>query len=239
MKTLIVLQFYEGDKAQARRLTELMTWLETSKVESAGVLLAPRFDCCAEDEWVGQVARRFDVDVHVGRRRAYGWPFGPNELWYDTTQWIYESELFRRYDTALFMEPDAVPLVPGWIPELQAAWRAAERPCVVMGHLHEYAAGRPHVNGNAMFSLDKSFLWSVVRKHGGNPAVGWDVEFAPIFFQQGARNTPLIRNLYAHPTIGKAEFEAQIMNGCVFLHGVKDLSVQQLVRERVTQLRRA
>lgn len=235
MKTLVVLQFYDGDKAQARRLTELLCSMEDKLNNQAAVLLASRFDCDIEDEWVTQVARRFPVFTHRGRRRAYGWPFGPNELWYDTVQWIYESEYFSGYDNALFTEPDATPLVRGWIPKLQHAWSKADRPCFVMGHLHDYAAGRPHINGNAMFSLDRKFLWSIVKKHGGSPSVGWDVEYAPHFFAWGARNTPLIRNCYARPTLEQASFDYLIRGGCVFLHGVKDLSVQRMVKRSLTR----
>ena len=234
-KTLLVLQFYEGDKAQGKHLTELICALQRGMSQEAGVLLACRYDATIEDDWVYQVARKFNVDTHTGRRRAHGWPFGPNELWYDTIQWLYENKAtgrFNQYDHALFLEPDDAPMCANWIEKIREGWAAADQPCYVMGHIHDYAAGQTHVNGNAVFSLDEKFLFSIVRKHGGAPGVGWDVEWSPHFFKWGTRNTPLIRNCYARNTLDEASFEFLRSQGCVMVHGVKDLSVLALTRKK-------
>jgi len=235
-KTLIVLQFYEGDKAQGRHLTDLMCGLQRAKCQVADIMLACRFDATIGDDWVEGIARRFNVHTHTGRRRAYGWPFGPNELWYDTIQWIYENRQagnLRQYDTALFMEPDDAPLHEDWIQAIRDGWRDAHKPCYVMGHIHDFAAGQSHVNGNAMFSLDDKFLHSIVKKHGGAPNVGWDVVWSPHFFKWGTRNTPLIRNCYARTTLEKASWDLLRSEGCVMVHGVKDLSALALTREHI------
>jgi len=223
-KTLLIIQYYKGDAALARKMIDLIVDFQAGVSEEAGVMLATRFDTPADNQLVQKISRRFHVYTHTGRRRGVGWPAGPNDLWFDTMQYLHEMKQAGRlqeYDHAVCMEADDCPTSPDWITRLRAAWGAAQ-PCAVMGHIHEFAANQPHVNGNCVLSLEPAFLKRVAKVCGCGPDIGWDCVMAPLFFHLGAVNTPLIRNLYARPTLSRSEFLNLKATGCAMIHGVKD-----------------
>lgn len=236
MRTLLLLQFYNGDLALARKLLRLMLDFQPGVSEESGVMLAARFDTKIPQAMVEETARHFHVYTHVSRRRATGWPFGSNELWFDSMQRIHEmrtNKQLRDYDTVLCLEADDAPLQRDWIARLRQGWREAQKPCVVMGHMHPFGSrpGEVHINGNALFSLDSKFLKQIVRAGGCAPNMGWDCAMAPLFFREGGRNTPLIRNWYGRKSVSKGEIESLRGQGCVLLHGVKDGSALKWSRE--------
>ena len=233
-KILLALQYWEQDKAQAMQVARLIADMETRLSDRADFLFVSRFDCAHDMETIGYVSRKFKVRHHVSRRRATGWPFGPNELWFETMQFCYEHtvehERIPQYKAILTFEADATPLCPNWISILSDAWDET-RPANTVGALLQHPG--PHVNGNALFSCDTGFMHWVVRQVSGcTPHGGWDYVLAPRFKEWGWKNCNAIRSWWKTPTLAREQFEPLYPQGVCFLHGVKDDSVIRMVREK-------
>ncbi len=232
MKTLLAIQYFDKEWPLVYQLAQTMCAFQPELSQNAGVLFSARFDSKIPDYAVKEVSRHFHVYTHISRRRAAGWPFGCNELWFDTMQWLYEMQVagsFLDYDTVMCLEADDTPLWPDWVARLRATWAALPSPKVAMGHVvPDYTR---HINGNAMFSLEKRFMSGIVRIGGCRPDIGWDCMMAPFFFRQGGYDTPAIRSWYAKKTITKEEIQRLKNDGCVLLHGVKDGSGLKWAKE--------
>jgi len=233
-KILLALQFWDGDKAQAMRVARLIADLETRMSDRADFLFVSRFDCPHDLDTIGYVARKFKVRHHVSRRRATGWPFGPNELWFETMQYAYEHTIddkrIPEYKAVLTFEADALPLCPNWIPMLSDAFDQSQPACIV-GALLKYPG--LHVNGNALFSCEQNFShWISRQVTGCTPHGGWDYVLAPRFKEWGWKDCALMRSWWKTPTLQREQFEQLQAQGVAFLHGIKDGSALDMVREK-------
>lgn len=231
-KILIVLQFCPHDKQQAVELAKLIADLQVGHSDQADFLLASRYDTSADGPTVSHLSRKFDTYTHVCRRQASGWPYGPNELWFDTMSYIYEMRTVSKlpdYKAVLCVEPDSCPLRVDWVDALRAAWDSAGKN--IVGCLCPYP--RPHINGNAMFSGEMEFLQWVRDLVGCSPHAGWDVLLASKFEKKGWADTPLIFNMYKTPTIDPATMDFFLDAELAILHGVKDLSAIRYARRRL------
>ncbi len=232
-KILLAIQFWEGDKAQAMKVARLIADLETRHSDRADFLFVSRFDCPHDLETISYVSRKFNVRHHISRRRAVGWPFGPNELWFETCQYVYEHTIDGKrqsdYKAVLTFEADAFPLCPNWIPMLSDEWDAAK--VNVLGAMLKHPG--VHINGNAMFSCDPQFMhWLVRQVSGCSPHGGWDYVLAPRFKERGWKNSNLFRSWWQTPTMARATYDELLGQQVCFLHGVKDASVIDHVRDR-------
>lgn len=232
-KILLALQFWEGDKAQAMQVARLIADFETRMSDRADFLFVSRFDCPHDMETINYVSRKFKVRHHISRRRATGWPWGPNELWFETMQYVYEHSVMDRrqseYKAVLTFEADASPLCPNWIHMLSDAFDDAQPACIV-GPLLQHPG--LHINGNAMFTCSMDFThWISRQLTGCAPNGGWDYILAPRFKEWGWRDCPLMRSWWKTPTIVPEAFQKLREQGACFLHGVKDDSVLRAVRE--------
>ena len=231
-KILIVLQFCKHDQRTAVELARLIADLQSGHSERADILLASRYDTRADEAMINGLARKFNVYTHVCRRQAQGWPYGPNELWFDTMAYIYEMRSagkFPDYKAILFIEPDTCPMRVDWIDALRKEWDAAGTN--IVGTICPLP--RDHVNGNAMFSGDMKFLEWSSNLIGCSPHAGWDVLLAPKLKEQGWFDTPLIFNLYKAPSIDPALMDFFFEVELAFLHGVKDLSAIRYARQKL------
>jgi len=233
-KILLAIQFWEKDKKQAMDVARLIADLEPRHSHQADFLFVSRFDCEHDQDTVRYVSRKFNVHTHVNRRRATGWPFGPNELWFGTVDYVYtygvEAKRMADYKAVLTFEADAFPLCPNWIQMLSEEWDTC-RPANIVGALQQYP--KPHINGNAMFSCDEKFLEWIARRVGGcSPHGGWDYILAPQFKTWGWKNSNLFRSWWQTATLVPERFDQLLREQVCFLHGVKDDSVIKLVREK-------
>lgn len=232
-KLLLAIQFWANDQKQAMQVAKLISDLESRHCTTADFLFVARFDCTHDMDSIREVSKKFNVHHHISRRRATGWPWGPNELWFETMQYAYEhfvaDQRVPRYKAVLTFEADAFPLCPNWIPMLSDAWDTAG--VNVLGAMQRYPG--IHINGNAMFSLDQKFShWLTRSVSGCTPHGGWDFVLAPHFRKWGWANSNLFRSWWQTPTMGPETFEQLQREGVAFLHGVKDDSVIRLVREK-------
>lgn len=241
-KFLLALQYWEGDKAPAMKLARLIADLEPGKSETADFLFSARFDCQHDEATIAYVSRKFNVHKWVSKRRGVGWPGGCNDLWLGTYEWIYrmqEAGKIPQYRGVFTFEGDGVPTRPGWIETLSSLWDSAyatkHGQISVMGDLLPTGPIHPpeHINGNLVATCDVPLMRKIIRViDGTNAAIGWDYVHAPFFKQLGWQGTNAIRSLYNTT----AEFNQERLNelrdeGTVWIHGVKNYSLQNLVRK--------
>lgn len=233
-KLLLALQFWEGDKSHAMQVARLIADLEPRFCERADFLFVSRFDTTHDSGTIDYVSRKFKIRHHISRRRATGWPFGPNELWFETMQYTYEHAIDEKripdYKAVLTFEADATPLCPNWIPMLSDAFDQAQ-PANIVGALLQYPG--LHVNGNALFSCDPKFShWISRQVTGCTPHGGWDFVLAPRFKEWGWTDCKLMRSWWQTPTLTPEAFGQLHEQGVCFLHGIKDDSARRFVREK-------
>jgi hypothetical protein len=240
-RMLIVLQFWEGDKAAAMKNARLVADLVPRREDKVDFLFSARFDCTHDKATVEYVSRKFNTRTFINsNRRLSGWPGGCNELFFGSVDFIYsliQSGKMPPYKAILFFEADGYPLTPSWLRELSSQWdRFYARGARIIGH--RIPPGPPesgglHINGNCLISGDFEFLHWLSRKLGGCTAQGgWDYVLAPLFKQRGWADCPAMKSYWHAPTMERAFFDKILADGVVFSHGVKDDSVIRLVRER-------
>jgi len=236
-KLLIAIQYWEGDKAQAMRVAQLMADLEPRHNSDVDFLFSARFDCAHDMKAVEKVSAKFKVWTYVNKhRRGVGWPSGCNDLWFGTLDHIYDfgsAKFMPTYDAILTCEADSSPLGPHWHRTLMNSWRTVNETKIVKVHGAMVRYPAPHINGNALFSGDLGFLHRISRQIGGcSPIHGWDFILCPQFKQAGWANCPHIRSEWQCKTMAPEQIDGYIDAGVSFLHGVKDDSVLEHVRRR-------
>lgn len=234
-KILIALQFWEGDQARAMELARFLADLEPEKSQRADFLFVARFDCKIDPATVNYVARKFNVYTRTSRRRGTGWPDGCNELWFSVMEWVQSMIVTRKiphYKAIFTCEADGCPLQQNWLEWMSLEWDRVnrEKPVCIAGALVEPG---PHVNGNALITGNMSFLtWIARRVSGVRPGVGWDFCLAPDFHRIGWANIPGIKSIYNTATFSPAQYAEMIQQGWFWVHGIKDLSLIRMGRER-------
>ena len=233
-KFLLVLQFWEGDKAQAMELARYLADLEPRHSDVMDFLFAARFDCKPDPATVDYVSRKFNTRTFISRRRGVGWPDGCNELWFSVMEWASSMTNARKipsYKAFFTMEADSCPIQQGWAAKLSALWDLANQksPVVMAGALVDPG---PHINGNAFMSGNPKFLYWISRKVGGvRPGSGWDYCLASEFRQQGWANFTQMKSIYSTPTFSKEQFDDMRKNDWIWIHGGKDTSLIRYGRE--------
>lgn len=114
-----------------------------------------------------------------------GWIAGANSLWYRALDWAAENGR-----SILFLEPDAIPLRPGWLQELAAAYSACGK--AHMGHIAETnnAMLPPKcMSGVAIYGPEAASFPRPPQKQPFN------VFYADLLLQNAA-HTPLIRDFF-------------------------------------------
>src|SRR5690349_14926209 len=123
---LIVIPVYERDFHLAQRNVEHALTLD-GKVDFHALIATERdLDTTALEE----VCARYFATVTVFRMDKWtgdpAWPQGANWAWQNCARHIESSKSLR--DSWLWWEPDAIPLRPGWLATLSAAYSQGARP---------------------------------------------------------------------------------------------------------------
>lgn len=141
---LVVLPFHAGDKDQAVRLAGWIRELGGVKEHSCLVLCPPTTD------GVGVVEPLREAFGHVFglilERDEPGWPQGPNFMWH---RMGVEMSARPQPEPWLWLEPDAVPLVPTWLDQIAAEYKTCGKP--FMGDRTEVVGVAPHMSGVAVY----------------------------------------------------------------------------------------
>jgi hypothetical protein len=236
---LIALLFWEGDKEQAMKLARLLADLEIGHSTKADFLFVSRFDSKVDPATVKYVSRRFNTYTHISRRRGVGWPVGCNSIFFGGLEWIYHKMAAGQvpnYKSVLILGADTTPLIKDWIDALAQAWNRvnAEKKTYVAGAMSE-AGGRMHINGDCMLlSGDLKFLkWLAVTVGDVRVPAGWDWVLASEFERWGWADINFIKSLWRKATFQPEEWERAEEFGIKMVHGVKDFSLQDLVRKKI------
>ena len=230
-KLLLVFQYWEGDKSTVEDLACLVSDLERVKNTSTDILLFARHDATLiSPSVVAKLQAKFGKVMQARcRRRASGYPYGANAMFYDLVGLLAQFDPYRsEYYAFLNLESDCVPTCQGWLGKLAAAYHAAfdaGKACI--GHVQPENA-MPHMNGVAVYAID---IWSRVgasKLDGGPPHVAYDMYQGKTLLPF-ALDTELIRLDYNKPTITAEELFA---SKAVLYHGVKDASARTAVRAK-------
>ena len=230
---LYALQVYDAEIPKAIELAKLHVEISNHRpYTQAACMLVYRKDCPASKELEANLNLAFaNFSVYRSKRRDAGFPEGSNALWCETMQQVAALNQQKRLSSefVLTTEADAYPISMDWIPKLVEAWRRSKARVVGCWHpqigIGDSECG--HINGNAMFDLN---LGSLNPKFIGCPGnIGWDLYYAEIFKALGWADIPEIRNWYKRQDVSAKEIQKLRADGCVFLHGIKDASVQDLL----------
>lgn len=231
-KSLIMLQFHNGDSGQAMELARLMADLEDQHSQFADLALVARYDTGHNLSTIKYVSRKFNTHTIRSPRRETGWPMGCNGLFFGGLEWVYHKMAagqIPHYQTLFVCEADSLPLTKDWIIRLRQSWLSAQkaRPIYVAGALVPDNNGQhPHINGGAcILSGDLKFLrWLAKTAGGANIKAGWDWMLANDFQTWGWSNIEPMRSLWRIPTMTEDQIKQWRAEGIVYIHGCKDRS---------------
>jgi hypothetical protein len=180
------LQFWGGDADRAMGLARLIADLEPVKREDVLFMFTARFDCPHDEEAIKYVEEKFNVIRYTTKRKATGWPNGPNQMMgcsYEHLVLLDRVNKLNGMKAVLFIEADCVPLKADWIDLLISEYKECGKP-VLGAWMVKGDTNVDHINGNCIVSLD---FWRKNRHFFHPPSKGgWDAVFAPSMMQNGA-----------------------------------------------------
>jgi len=176
------------------------------------------------------------VEITTTEESVSGWPQGANFLFLAAARFAE-----KRNDSWLFLEPDCVPLKPGWLSSIQIHYQV--NGSRYMGALVPCSDPRlpsVHLSGCAVYPA--SAYSEIGKEIEANPDKAFDLSNAPIVVPQAA-NSDLFHQLWGQlndPPIfaerrvpGTGTFDLDFLNpkACLF-HRSKDGSLIDLLRKR-------
>lgn len=230
-KLLLMLQFWEGDKAAALDLARLIADIEPKHSDQADIILCARRDATHDPTVVDYLSRKFNVYTHTATRGGKGWPQGPNTLFFDSMRHVIRSvgKTMPPYRAILAMESDDVPLSRDWIRVLLDEMDKLQSN--VVGAFQNTPV--PHCNGNCLFNGDPEFLAWLSPNLSCNVNRGWDAELFPKFAAKGFSDTLRIRSYWNIQSLDDAQFKRLVDQGTVLLHGIKSDCGRQWARRNL------
>jgi hypothetical protein len=242
-KILIVLLFWEEDKAQAMKLARLLADLEPKHSDQADFLFVSRFDCAHDKQTELEVSRKFNVFSFTSKRRGVGWPIGCNSIFFGAMDWVYNKIAYGKvphYKAVLFLGADSAPLKKDWLRQIHAAWDEANK------HKKTYVAGalvpgvpgetHDHINGDCiMLSGNLKFLrWLAIGVQDIKFSAGWDWLLANDFCNRwGWADFPFIKSLWRKPSFSEQDWLEWTRQGVTWIHGIKNEDLLNISREKL------
>lgn len=161
-------------------LVRLIVDLEPTKRDDVQMMFTARFDCKHDEEAIKHAQTKFVVHRFTGKRKATGWPNGPNQMMGESYEHVIESirnrKMSQHIDAILFIEADCVPLCADWIDKLYSEFKASGK-MITGAWLKRGDAGIEHVNGNCIISTS---FWRQCPQIFHPPSRGgWDAILAP------------------------------------------------------------
>lgn len=162
------------------------------------------------------------------------WPDGPN--------WMFKHAAKAHREPFLWMEPDAIPLKPGWLEAVAEEYAQCGK--AFMGYRYECHNPRfPQfaLSGIAVYPANAIELVPLLE----NSPMAWEIEAAEIMVAQGA-HTPLIQHFWGEPGLAPTFTEensmnrprngfalSQIPDQAMIWHRCKDGSLIRLLRRQM------
>jgi len=235
-KLLIVINYWEGDRLMAKTLAELIADLEPKRNEKADILFFRRYDAeQMPNLLIDKMTDKFVKCKQLKCRRmnAVGYPYGPNEMFYDLLERMNNMEWQSEYYAFLNMEADCVPLAPGWIDKLIEEFGAAyDEGKFAIGHVVQHNPGT-HLNGSALYSNDFWQRAGGMNMIGGPAASAYDIYHANRILPIAKDSSAMLMD-FNRKTINESDLDNVRKNGekPVYLHGVKDMSALVGIRNK-------
>jgi hypothetical protein len=235
-KLLIVINYYNGDRDMAKRLGELIADLESNTNEKADIAFHRRFDAEKMPNLVNdKLLSKFSAvhEFKCRRVNAGGYPFGPNEMFYDIIERLNAREWQLQYYAFLNLEADCCPLTPDWINKMidsyEEAWSSGKS---AAGHICQNEA-RVHLNGVAVYSTDFWQKAGAMNIIGGPANIAYDVYHAERILPICVDTTNILLD-FNRKTISADDLNSITKHGKqpYLLHGVKDASALVQVRNK-------
>lgn len=226
---LVVLPIAERELAAAMKLVAWMKHLGGLQRHSALVVLGnPITDDMARDllREAGSLFGQIKCIRQSSPDEVREWPYG-NALFRLAAEYVTK----REHVPFLWVESDAIPLVPDWLDRIEAEYQRVGKP--FMGAL--YSRPVPHINGVMVYSARLSALnpWMMIAKQ--RP---WDLTRAEVTLRNAHQTNLIVRSLADPATNTPHTFpemnalDAIIPNGCVLFHGCKDGTLLDRLFER-------
>ena len=220
-------------------LVDLICDLEPEKRPDTEFFLCYRRDCpepALVRAFEERAKRKFGrYKAFMARNFATGHAEGCNALAMSAfmEMSILHSQGICQNEAFLLFEPDCVPMLSDWLDVLSAEWeRAKGLGKEAVGHWHQmHSPDHLHLNGNAIFRTD--FYNRHPTLHGGPGLQGWDFWHRSAYIALSC-DSNYVFQLYGCPTITYEQLEGVLKNGVrpALLHGVKDASARQHIRQK-------
>jgi hypothetical protein len=123
-KFLVVLPYFEGDKAKASALLKSAADLEPLRNEGVDWLLLSRYDCAPDLAALKHALPKFHVMFAACKRRTRGHPVASNDMFLDAIDNAIKVSRRRGqwYDAILFLEPDCRLCGADWFNRVRGEW---------------------------------------------------------------------------------------------------------------------
>lgn len=233
---ICVIPFFQGDLHQAK---DLLKWVhELGGCQRHDALLVTSSDLAYDQatEMVGLAEKSFRSVSLICSGVLNGWPQGPNEMFLTASAHCYQNEI----GPWLFLEPDAIPLVEGWLDKIEAEYKQSVKR--YMGNLvpgDHPLMPKVHMAGVGVYPWDAYRILSSLVRNAMTKA--FDIVVAPVVVPE-AHNTALIHHIwgetgrppiFAERNVPHTEVfcPQQIWPTAVIFHRNKDGSLIRLLRQ--------
>ena len=238
-KINLCLQFWEGDRARAMHLARFIADLEPEKNPRVAFTFVARYDTQHDQKTVEYVSKKFDTYQLTSRKPMTGWPAGCNtlalELFAQSAERRARGE-WQDMKALWLIESDVMPLCRDWLSRISDEWDAAEKKGkFILGAWCPWHGNGAlgHINGNMLVSPDLYTL--VPGLVNCPPKAGWDAYFSGKFEPHWEKSKSFA-NHYDYRSNIPADILWSKVDGVtepVAVHGVKDFSAEQQVREKL------
>lgn len=226
---LIVIPYWERDRAQAIELCKIVAGLQAGHAGTlAHVMIVHRQDCKMDQQMIKIVSPRFNMMTYHSRSPFKGWPSGSNGMFSSSMIHIATS-LKGRYECVYWMEPDAIPICPNWFWSLVEVWRKRPPNTWVVGCRSDCNGNGTgdHITGCAIYDPMIAKLMPEITRAD---RLAWDYEHRAKIVAHG-QHTNLIENFYKQTNADAAILD-RVNLGVVLMHGFKDISLVNHVKQK-------
>jgi FkbM family methyltransferase len=222
---IVIYPFSPGDQEQALKNAEWIRELGGVEQHDIFVLADPRCDNDLTNRVVEAFKGTFKVThLRIAKSAVDGWPQGANYMFsYACTLIQFE----KTWPYFLWLEPDAIPIVKGWLDELDIEHRCSGKK--FMGERVDLGTARPdvpvHMSGVGIYP-NPIYLYAgeAYRAHD----VAWDIAAKDQIIPQ-AHWTKKIQHYWKHGTF---THDMEVRPETVIFHSSKDGSLIDVLRRK-------
>lgn len=222
---MIAIPYWEGDKALAKKLIDLIVGMQTERAgNEVEFLLVYRQDSKIDPQMLTKLRTRFNAQGFQSTSPFRGWPQGCNGMFSSTMIHICQHNV--NCSMVYWMEADCVPMRPSWYKELLEAWRKRAPTTKVMGWMGDCNGNGTgvHITGCAMYDAK---IVKIIPRIVTSCVMAWDYEHRDAIVGVGER-TSLIENAYKSTGATQATLDLPF----AVIHGFKDESLLNLVAQK-------